>query len=101
MTTEIISEKKRQVSKDIKEPKKYKVIICNDDVTPVDFVIAMLITVFKHSHPIAENLTLAVHNNGSAVAGVYNHEIAEHKVLESTNMARLHGFPLLIKLEAE
>ena len=47
MTTETVIEKKKQTSRQIKEPGKYKVIVCNDDVTPVDFVIFMLMHVFR------------------------------------------------------
>jgi len=101
MTTETIIEKKKQTSREIKEPSKYKVIVCNDDVTPVDFVIAMLVSIFKLDERSAVDLTLKVHNQGSAIAGVYPHEIAEQKCLDATQMARLNGFPLIIKIEAE
>lgn len=96
---EIIKEKKKQSNRNIKEPSKYKVIVCNDDVTPVEFVIALLINIFKHDPATAETLTLAVHNEGSAVAGIYNFELAEQKVVESTNLARSNGYPLIIKVE--
>jgi ATP-dependent Clp protease adaptor protein ClpS len=99
MTTEIIKEKKKQSNRNIKEPSKYKVIVCNDDVTPVDFVIALLISIFKHNPSTAETLTLTVHNEGSAVAGIYNFELAEQKVAESINLARSNGYPLIIKVE--
>ena len=105
MTTDTVIEKKktttRQSSKEPKEPGKYKVIVCNDDVTPVEFVVAMLIAVFKHEQQNALQLTLQIHNNGSAVAGVYSHEVAEQKGIDGTNMARKNGFPLVLKVEAE
>lgn len=101
MTTETIIEKKKQTNRNLKEPSKYKVIICNDDVTPVDFVVALLVSVFRYNQEEAYDITMKIHNQGSAVAGVYPHEIAEQKGIDGTNMARLNGFPLIIKVEAE
>jgi ATP-dependent Clp protease adaptor protein ClpS len=86
---------------EILKPSKYKVIVLNDDKTPVDFVIVMLMRVFHHTQPSAEDITLKIHNEGSGVAGIYTHEIAEQKVVEGTALAREHGFPLVIKAEAE
>ena len=100
MSTETIIEKKVTV-KLPKEPSKYKVVVCNDDVTPVDFVVAMLVAVFKHPEQQALQLTLDIHNNGKAEAGIYSHEVAEQKVSDGTEMARNNGFPLVIKAEAE
>ncbi len=85
----------------ISEPKRYKVLFLNDDKTPIDFVIELMMRVFKHTREIAEQLTLAVHNEGSAVVGVYNYEIAEQKGVEATNQARQAGFPLQIKIDQE
>ena len=85
----------------ITEPKRYKVLFLNDDKTPIDFVIELMMRVFKHTREVAEQLTLAVHNEGSAVVGVYNYEIAEQKGVEATNQARQAGFPLQIKIDQE
>ena len=86
---------------EISEPKRYKVLFLNDDKTPIDFVIELLMRVFKHTRDVAEQLTLTVHNDGSAVVGVYNYEIAEQKGVEATNQARQAGFPLQIKIDQE
>jgi len=86
---------------EILKPSKYKVIVLNDDKTPVDFVIVMLMTVFHHSQSSAESITMKIHNEGAGVAGVYSYEIAEQKVIEGTALAREHGFPLVIKAEKE
>lgn len=83
------------------EPGKFKVIVCNDDVTPVEFVISMLVAVFRHNEKSALELTLKIHNTGSAVAGIYSYEIAEQKGIDATNLARAHGWPLIIKVEPE
>ena len=102
MTTDSqIIEKKKTTTRIPKEPGKYKVIVLNDDKTPVEFVVAMFIQVFKHSQGEALELTMKIHNEGSAVAGIYTHEIAEQKIADATNLARGHGFPLILKAEAE
>lgn len=84
-----------------KEPSKFKVIVCNDDVTPVDFVVSLLISVFRHNQSSALQLTMQIHNEGSAVVGIYSHEIAEQKGVDATTISRNHGYPLLIKVEPE
>jgi len=86
-------------STNIKEPSKWKVIVLNDDYTPVEFVIIMLMAVFKHSQEQATSLTMKIHNDGSAVAGLYTYEIAEQKTIDATNMARENGYPLQLKVE--
>lgn len=96
-----VIEKKKQTSKQLKEPGKFKVIVCNDDLTTVDFVVAMLMSVFKYDEKRAFDLTIVIHQKGSAVAGVFAYEIAEQKAVDATNMARLNGFPLITKVEPE
>jgi len=85
----------------ISEPKRWKVILLNDDSTPMDFVISMLMEVFKHSADTAKEVMLEVHQTGSGIAGIYSFEIAEAKAVETTNQARTNGHPLQIKLEEE
>jgi ATP-dependent Clp protease adaptor protein ClpS len=97
--TEIVLDEK--ISIDIKEPKKYKVIMLNDDSTPMEFVIEVLQNIFKHNHNTATEITLEIHNEGSGIVGVYSHEIAEMKAAETVNLARNHGFALQLKLEEE
>lgn len=101
MTTEAVVEKTPKTNDKTKLPKKYKVIFINDDVTPVEFVIAVLMSIFKHPQNVAQEITLKIHNEGSGVAGIYNYEVAEQKHFESVNMARTNGYPLQIKIEAE
>ena len=95
--TEVVINEK--IKKEILEPKKYNVIMLNDNQTPIDWVIEILIKIFKHSYESAESLTLTVHNEGSAVVGTYLYEIAEQKAIETTNLSRNNGFPLAVKLE--
>jgi ATP-dependent Clp protease adaptor protein ClpS len=85
----------------VSEPKNWKVILLNDDTTPVDFVVSILMEVFKHSADTAKEVTIQVHETGSGIAGVYSFEIAEAKAVESTTQARSSGYPLQIKLEEE
>lgn len=100
MTTPVL-EKKKVTEKKLKPPKKYKVILCNDDVTPMDFVVGLLISVFRHSEENAVQIMIRVHQEGSGVAGVYTFEVAEQKGIDATNLARVHGWPLVIKIEEE
>ena len=83
------------------EPKRWKVIFLNDDSTPMEFVVAILVEIFKHSQDSAKDIMLQVHEQGSGSAGVYSFEIAEAKAVEATNLARTNGHPLQIKLEEE
>lgn len=85
----------------ISEPKNWKVILLNDDSTPMEFVIAMLMEIFRHTSESAENIMMQVHETGSGIAGVYSFEIAEAKAVEATNLARTNSHPLQIKLEEE
>ena len=99
MSTDVKIDEKITVS--LQPPKQWKVIVLNDDHTPMDFVISMLCAIFKHSETIAKELTMEIHNEGSAVVGVYAHEIAEQRGLDATQLARSNGFPLQITLEPE
>lgn len=86
---------------DIKEPPMFRVIYLNDDKTPVDFVIASLVEHFAFSALLAEVVTTAIHEQGSAVVAVLPYEIAEQKGIEVTVSARSEGYPLQIKLEPQ
>ena len=98
-STDIQLDEKVKVT--IQEPKNWKVILLNDDSTPMEFVISLLIEIFKHTHATASDIMLQVHETGSGIAGTYSFEIAEAKAVESTSLARTNGWPLQIKLEEE
>jgi ATP-dependent Clp protease adaptor protein ClpS len=100
-TTDLEVKIDEKVKTVITEPKRYKVIFLNDDKTPIEFVIELLKTVFRHTDETAKDITLKVHNEGSAVVGIYSFEIAEQKGVEATNLARQAGFPLQIKIDQE
>jgi|TARA_R110002124_G_scaffold97950_1_gene243199 ATP-dependent Clp protease adaptor protein ClpS len=93
-----IDEKLKQT---ISEPPKFKVVFLNDDTTPVEWVISILVQVFRHTNDSAEKITLSIHTDGSGVAGIYTYEIAEQKALEAQDLSRSQGFPLQIKIEKE
>lgn len=85
----------------IKEPRRYKVIIHNDDFTTMEFVVKVLTTVFYKSHIEAETLMLQVHRTESAVVGIYSYDIAKSKTAKATTMARNEGFPLRLTIAPE
>ena len=99
MSTDLKIDEKITVS--LQPPKLWKVVLLNDDKTPMEFVIEVLTGIFKHAQDRAKDITLEIHNTGSAVAGIYTHEIAEQKGLDSTQAARQNGFPLVITIEPD
>jgi ATP-dependent Clp protease adaptor protein ClpS len=101
MTTYVDSQVVEKTKDKYKEPGFYKVIFINDNVTPMEFVVDVLQKIFKHSLETANNIMLTVHNDGSAVVGIYPYEIAEQKGVETTLLARQGGFPLQVKIERE
>ena len=101
MSTEIINDVKidEKIKHIVSEPKKYNVIMLNDDSTPVDWVIEILKQIYKHSDRDAEALTMKIHTEGSAIVGTYFFEIAEQKATETIHASRNHGFPLTVKID--
>ena len=85
----------------IKEPRRFKVIIHNDDFTTMEFVVKILTTVFYKSTIEAESLMLMVHKSQSAIVGIYSYDIAKTKIAKATSMARDEGFPLRLSMAPE
>ena len=85
----------------IEPPKKYKVILHNDDYTSMDFVVKILEQLFHRSKAEATRIMLNVHNQGKGIAGVYSREIAETKCLQVKSAAIQQGVPLLAEAEPE
>ena len=85
----------------IKEPRRFKVIIHNDDFTTMEFVVKILTTVFYKSTIEAESLMLMVHKSQSATVGIYSYDIARTKIAKATSMARDEGFPLRLSMAPE
>ena len=94
---EVVIEKRTK--KKLKKPSLYKVVMLNDDYTPMDFVVYLLKTFFKKNHEEASKIMLDVHNKGAATCGIFTFEIAETKILKVINTSRNNGFPLLCILE--
>lgn len=84
-----------------REPRRYKVIIYNDDFTTMEFVVLVLTSVFFKSAEEAEALMLSVHKSGSAVVGIYSYDMAISKVRKATMMAREENFPLRLECKPE
>jgi ATP-dependent Clp protease adaptor protein ClpS len=82
-------------------PKKWAVVLHNDDVTPMDFVVELLHYVFKLSLGDATRLMITIHTEGQGVAGVYPYEIAEQKYAEAMVLIKLSAMSLKITLEEE
>ena len=82
-------------------PSMYKVLLLNDDYTPMEFVVHVLERFFGMSHAQAFEVMLTVHKKGVAVVGVYSHEIAETKVGQVMDFARRHQHPLQCTMEKE
>ena len=85
----------------LKEPRRYKVTIYNDDLTTLAFAVKILKVVFFKSESEAEALMLQVHHSDKAVVGIYSYDIAVSKVNKATQMARHEGFPLRLTCEPE
>jgi len=82
-------------------PRMYRVLLHNDDYTPMDFVVRLLQTVFAKNEAEATAVMLHIHNRGVGLAGVYTHEIAETKVAQVHVLARQHECPLMASMEPE
>ncbi len=84
-----------------KKPSMYKVLLLNDDYTPMDFVVFVLQHFFNKPVAEATRIMLNVHRKGVGVCGVYTYEVAETKVAQVTNFARQHEHPLRCTMEKE
>jgi ATP-dependent Clp protease adaptor protein ClpS len=83
----------------LKKPPLFRVILINDDYTPMEFVVEVLELIFAMDRPKATRVMLEVHTKGKGVCGVYTYEIAETKVAQVTSFAQQHQHPLLCTLE--
>ncbi len=92
----VVQERKRT-----RRPKRYRVILHNDDYTSMEFVIHVLVKYFHKTETEANHIMLEVHHKGRGVAGVYTYDEAETKVHQVTSEAREAGMPLQLTLERE
>ena len=85
----------------VEKPRKYKVLIFNDDYTTMEFVVFVLRSIFRHSPAAATRIMLHIHRSGVGVAGIYTREVAETRVDQVLTAARDEGHPLQCTMEAE
>jgi ATP-dependent Clp protease adaptor protein ClpS len=89
----------QEVSPKIKKPHLYKVVLMNDDFTPMEFVVGVLISFFNLNKERATKIMLQVHCEGKGLCGIYTFDIAETKVAQVNNFARSSEYPLLCSME--
>ena len=94
-TTGVVTQSKPKA----KKPSMYKVIMLNDDYTPMEFVVMILERFFNKNHEEASQIMLHVHQKGVGVCGVYTYELGETKVTQVMDVARQHQHPLQCTLE--
>ena len=97
MEEEVISETRDEID----EPPMYKVLLHNDDYTTMEFVIEIMMLVFKKSPEESMEIMLNVHQKGIGICGVYTYEVSETKVNTVHDLARDNGFPLKSTMEEE
>jgi len=83
------------------KPPMYKVLLLNDDYTPMEFVVHVLERFFAINHQTSIEIMMTVHKKGAAVVGVFSHGIAETKVTQVMDLARKHEHPLQCTMEKE
>ena len=84
----------------LKKPPLFKVVLLNDDYTPMEFVVEVLETFFSMNREQATQVMLTVHTRGKGVCGIYTRDIAETKAAQVNQYAREHQHPLLCEIEA-
>jgi ATP-dependent Clp protease adaptor protein ClpS len=82
-----------------KKPKMYRVVLLNDDYTPMEFVVWVLQTVFRKPQDEAMRLMLQVHHRGKGICGVFTFDVARTKARQVMDLARRHDHPLQCELE--
>lgn len=92
---------KEETKSEVKKPKMYKVLIHNDDYTTMEFVVEVLVKVFKREVVEATKIMYDVHREGIGVAGLYSYDIAATKTVQAMTMAENSGFPLKFSMEEE
>ena len=83
----------------LKQPPLFKVVLLNDDYTPMEFVIYVLETFFKMDREQATRVMLNVHTKGKGVCGIYTHDVSETKVTQVNEYARTNNHPLMCDME--
>ncbi len=89
----------KEASPKLKRPPLYRVVLINDDYTPMEFVVEVLETVFGMARNKATRVMLEVHTKGKGICGAYSYEIAETKVAQVTSIAQQQQHPLMCTME--
>lgn len=92
---------KEETKVDIKKPSMYRVIIHNDDYTTMDFVVEVLVKVFRKKTAEATKIMFDVHQKGKGLVGVYTYDVAATKILQVEKMCEERQFPLKVTMEEE
>lgn len=90
---------RQQTKSKVREPKRYRVIMHNDDYTPMDFVVQVLMEIFNKGKQEAVMLMMTVHKGGKAVVGTYSYDIAMTKIRIVTALAEEEGYPFRLSAE--
>ena len=88
-----------RTDEELKEPEEYSVLLLNDDYTTMEFVVSVLMTVFRKSLPESTRIMLDVHKKGKGSVGIYSYDIAVTKINQVHQLARQNGFPLKCTME--
>lgn len=91
---------KSEVQSAVQVPKKYQVVLYNDDYTPMNFVVEVIMRFFHVTEDVAVRMMMQVHQEGQAVCGVFTHDVAKTLVGLVNEYARLHEYPLLCGMDA-
>ena len=86
---------------EVRRPNLYKVLMLNDDCTPMDFVVLIVQNIFGKSLEESTSIMLEVHNNGKGVAGIYTYDVARTKVKQVHSLAKKNQYPLQCILDVE
>ena len=89
----------QEAKPELKEPSMYKVVLLNDDYTPMEFVVTLLERLFGLEREKATRIMLLIHTHGKGVCGIYTYEIAETKVAQVNEYSQRHQHPLLCEME--
>ncbi|MBB3103935.1 ATP-dependent Clp protease adapter ClpS [Azomonas macrocytogenes] len=91
----------QEAKPDLQAPPLYRVVMFNDDYTPMDFVIEVLEGIFNHDKEVATKIMLTVHTQGKAVCGLFTRDVAETKAMQANQYARECQHPLLCEIEKD
>ena len=97
--TGVVDKVDTDIKQKVERPKMYNAILINDDYTPMDFVVKVLLEFFHKTGEDAVKIMMEVHTNGKGIAGTYTKEIASQKVSETMSAASHYGYPLVARVE--